>query len=397
MRLTPREEIYRRIKKLQQLMGEKKLAGCFINNLVNLFYYSGTLQGMCLYVPNEGEPILFVRKNFRRASNESPLELIVEIASFKDIKAALEKEGYTKLLELGLELSSLPVKYYQNYSKTFPHINIVDITPEARCARMVKSTYEQKFIKKAGNLAKTVYEQIPRMLRIGMTELELAAEIEYEMRKLGHQGILRVRGYNQEIYYGHVLFGENALIKSYFDSPTGGKGLSAAFPQGSSMTTLEAGKPILVDYAFVYDGYIVDITRIYVIGKIDEQLHEAHQAAMAIQNKIAEIALPGVKTDYIYNVALEMVNEYGFAQNFMGIENEQAKFVGHGVGLELDELPVLTDKASYVLEEGMTIALEPKFFFPKQGIVGIENTFLVTGNGLEKVCCLPDDIVTVIE
>ena len=395
MRLTPREEVYKRIKKLQQLMIVKGLPGLFINHLVNLFYYSGTMQGFCLFIPSEGEPVLFVRKNLRRASNESPLEQIVEVSGIKDIKAALTKEGYEEPIAFGLELDFLPVKHYNSFKEIFPNSAISDISREARSIRMVKSTYEQKFIKEAGNLAKQVYEKIPQMIELGMTEISLAAKLEHEMRRLGHQGILRVRGYNQEIHYGYVLFGENALITSYFDSPTGGVGLSAAFPQGSSKTILESGRPILVDYAFVLDGYIVDLTRIYCVGKLDEKLTAAHQAAIAIQNKLAELALPGVKTDYLYSVALSMVQEYGLKDNFMGIGENQARFVGHGVGLELDELPVITDKVSYQLEEGMSITLEPKFFFPKLGIVGIENTFIVAANGLEKVCLLSDELVTI--
>ncbi len=395
MRLTPREEVYKRIKKLQQLMIVKGLPGLFINHLVNLFYYSGTMQGFCLFIPSEGEPVLFVRKNLRRASNESPLEQIVEVSGIKDINAALTKEGYEEPIAFGLELDFLPVKHYNSFKEIFPNSAISDISREARSIRMVKSTYEQKFIKEAGNLAKQVYEKIPQMIELGMTEISLAAKLEHEMRRLGHQGILRVRGYNQEIHYGYVLFGENALITSYFDSPTGGVGLSAAFPQGSSKTILESGRPILVDYAFVLDGYIVDLTRIYCVGKLDEKLTAAHQAAIAIQNKLAELALPGVKTDYLYSVALSMVQEYGLKDNFMGIGENQARFVGHGVGLELDELPVITDKVSYQLEEGMSITLEPKFFFPKLGIVGIENTFIVAANGLEKVCLLSDELVTI--
>ncbi|MDW7675095.1 MAG: Xaa-Pro peptidase family protein [Bacillota bacterium] len=395
MRLAPREEVYGRIKRLQVLMADNGWSGIFINQLVNLFYYSGTMQGMCLFVPQEGEPVLFVRKNMKRACNESPLEHVVSVQGFKQMPEVLKQEGYEDIAHLGLELEFLPVIFYQKYLDTFPNAKVVDAGKILRQVRMVKSPYEQKIFLEAGKLAQSVYEKIPSMIQPGMTEIALAAKVEYEMRSRGHQGILRSRGYNQEIYYGYILFGENSLIPSYFDGTTGGKGLSAAFAQGSSNTTLEAGRPILVDYAFVLDGYIVDLTRIYSVGKLDERLTAAHQAAIAIQNKLVQLATPGVKTNELFLVAQEIAKEHGFLENFMGTEEARAKFVGHGVGLELDEAPVIAGKLQFSLAEGMVLAIEPKFFFPKQGIVGVENTFIVRHDGLEKVCSLSDEITII--
>ncbi|MBS4026028.1 MAG: aminopeptidase P family protein [Clostridia bacterium] len=392
MRLAPGDEVYGRIKRLQELIKQKNISGVIVTQLVNLFYFSGTMQGTYLFVPAEGEPVLFVRKNYRRACNESPLENIVSISGLSDIMEKLKKEDYDKQTVIGMELKSLPVTYYEKLVPLFSGIKIADISPLLLEVRMIKSVYEQKFFKEAGKLAREVYEKIPQILKQGMTELALAARVEYEMRCLGHQGFLRISGYNQEAYYGHILFGENALIASFLDSPTGGKGLSAAFPQGSGNTTLEPGRPVLVDYTFVLDGYIVDITRIFALGKLTEGLQDAHQVSIAIQNKLAEIALPGVKTDYLYYTAKEMAQEAGIMDYFMGTAESRVRFIGHGVGLELNELPVITDKMSFTLAEGMVIALEPKFFFPKQGAVGIENTFIVRNDGLEKVCTLSDEI-----
>jgi Xaa-Pro aminopeptidase len=378
---------------LQQAIKQKNISGVVVSHLVNLFYFSGTMQGTYLFVPAEGEPVLFVRKNYRRACNESPLEHIDAISGLSDIMEKLKKEGCDKLTAVGMELESLPVTYYEKLAGLFSGTKIVNISPLLLEVRMIKSAYEHKFFKEAGKLAREVYEKIPQVLKQGMTELALAAKVEYEMRSLGHQGLLRIRGYNQEAYYGHILFGENALITSSFmDSPTGGKGLSAAFPLGSGNTTLEPGRPVLVDYTFVLDGYIVDITRIFSLGKLAEGLQDAHQVSIAIQNKLAELALPGVKTDYLYQAAKDMAQDAGLIDYFMGTAESRVRFIGHGVGLELNELPVITDKVSFTLAAGMVIALEPKFFFPKQGAVGVENTFIVRNDGLEKVCTLSDEI-----
>lgn len=395
MRLAPREEVYSRIKKLQKLLLAKGISGIFVTQLANIFYYSGTLQGMTLFVPDDGEPVLFVRKNLARVKNESPLENVTQISNLDKIPEVLQSEGFEEMLKLGLELDHLPVRFYQRYCQLFTKSEIVDVSTETRLIRMVKSSYELKILKEAGSTIEKVYEKLPGFLKPGVTELQVAAQLEYEMRRSLHQGILRVRGFNQEAFYGHVLFGDNALIGSYLDSPTGGKGLSSAYPQGAGMTTLDVGRPVLVDYSFVLDGYIIDITRIFALGKLDIELVEAHQLALAIQKWLTEAAKPGVKCSELYNGAVKMATEAGLADNFMGIGENQVKFIGHGVGLELDELPAIAAKSNVELAEGMVLAFEPKFFFPTKGAVGIENTFVVRQDGLERLSTLTDNIIHV--
>ncbi|MGF7185429.1 Xaa-Pro aminopeptidase [Desulfitispora alkaliphila] len=395
MRLAPREEVYGRVSKLQALLRNKGIVGIFVNQLTNIFYYSGTLQGTLLFIPDAGEPVLFTCKNLSRVRNECPLENVLQIEKLSEIPKLLYDEGYEEPDILGLELDFLPVKYYNSYKKLYPHAKFENISKDTRIPRMIKSPYEIKIMTEAGHLITKVYEKIPNMIQKGMTEMQLAAKIEYEMRKAGHQGILRVRAYNQEAFYGHVLFGENALIGSYLDSPTGGRGLSAAYPQGAGMTTLDKGKTIFIDYAFVLDGYIVDVTRIYSLGKLEEELLEAHQVALNIEKQLTEAARPGVDCAQLYKLAMEKVKEAELEANFMGVGENKVKFIGHGVGLELDELPIVGIKSKEKLQEGMIIALEPKFFFPRKGAVGTENSYIVRANGLEKLCSLTDEITCV--
>jgi len=172
-----------------------------------------------------------------------------------------------------------------------------------------------------------------------------------------------------------------------------GRGLSAAAPQGASLDTIEAGSPVLIDFAGVFDGYIVDMTRIFVIGTLAPELEQAFATAIAIQEWVVQHLVPGAICEELFLKAAALAEEAGLGRHFMGAPGENARFVGHGVGLELDEFPVLAQGFKSPLVAGQTIAIEPKFVFPGQGVVGIENTYAVGAHGGVKITDLPDAIV----
>jgi Xaa-Pro dipeptidase len=389
---TPKSEIDNRIKHFQNKMRENGMEASLIVQNVDLFYFAGTIQQAHLFVPSEGEPILMATKDLKRAESETPLDRVVFLKSSREIPYLLKENGYNFPETLGMELDVLPVNLFFGYQKLFTGTRILDVSPLVRNIRAVKSLYEIEKIKRAAHLADEVFEMVNVYLKSGITEVDFAGKIESEARKRGHQGIVRMRMWGGELFYGHIMAGASAAVPSFLASPTGGTGVSPAMAQSAGLKTILPNEPVLVDYAFVHDGYISDQTRIFCIGSIPSRLHQAHHIMLKLQEYIKRIALPGATGAEIYDLAVDFVREHEVEKYFMGSGNRRIRFIGHGVGLELDEYPFLAKAQQTVLEEGMTLALEPKLIFPGEGVVGIENTHLVTKNGLEQFGKFKEDI-----
>jgi Xaa-Pro aminopeptidase len=225
-----------------------------------------------------------------------------------------------------------------------------------------------------------------------MRELDLSAELECRLRKSGNEGYVRMRAYNQELFGGLAVSAGGAQY-GFFDGAVTGKGLSNASPQGASTDVIVRDAPVLIDFTCVINGYITDMTRIFVIGSLDPELRRAFDLALEIQAFLQRELKPGAVCEDLFFKAVEMAGQGGFGDSFMGMPGEQARFVGHGVGLELDEFPVIAQGFKVQLQAGQTIAIEPKFVIPGKGVVGIENTFAVTPEGGQKLTDIPDEIV----
>jgi Xaa-Pro aminopeptidase len=224
-----------------------------------------------------------------------------------------------------------------------------------------------------------------------MRELDLAAEFEYRLRKAGNEGFVRMRAYNQELF-GGLAVSAGAASYGFFDGAVTGKGLSNASPQGASRELIARNTPVLIDFTCVLNGYITDMTRFFVIGTLDPELLRAFDLALEIQGHLQRELKPGAVCEELFFKAAEMAQQGGLGDSFMGMPGEQARFVGHGVGLELDEFPVIAQGFKVPLQAGQTIAIEPKFVIPGKGVIGIENTFAVTPAGGQKLTDIPDDI-----
>lgn len=388
---TPAREIAARLMSLQEKMAATGPEAAILVQNTDLYYFTGSCQAGHLVVPARGEPVYLVRKSLERARLESPLGSIRQQHAFADVAAVL-KEVAPGAKTVGLELDVLPYNNYRRYAGLFPDCSLTDVSALIREVRMIKSIYEVRLLKEAAKMATAMFDRIPGLLEAGKTEATLAGELESVLRSLGHQGAIRMRGFNQELFYGHLMSGENLLYPSFIDSPTGGTGLSPAYPQSAGNKKINRDEPVQVDYVSAYSGYLVDKARIYCIGRLPSLLEEAHQAALAIQADLVKAARPGVLCSELYHRSMTMAKGLGYAGNFMGIGGDTTGFIAHGIGLELDELPVMAPKSNIALQEGMVFALEPKMFFPGYGLVGVENTFLVTAAGVEKLTDYPDDI-----
>jgi Xaa-Pro dipeptidase len=382
---VPAVEIELRLQSIQEIMVRDGFDGVFLFQNMDLYYFSGTMQPGILFLQPREEPILFIRKNIDRAREESSLERIVPLTSLRDLPATLLDMEIPLPQALGLELDILPALTYLQIEKLFPAAGLLDFSIQLRRCRMIKSPWEIENLRQAARMTAALVQTVPDLLKPGLTELELAGRLESFLRHQGHQGFIRTRGFNQEVFYGHVLSGPEGTRASYIDSPSGGLGTGPAFSQGAGFKILRGGEPISIDYCGCSNGYIVDQTRMFSLGNPPAAVLEAYRAMIEVQELIVSRTQPGITADQVYHWAVETAARLGYREWFMGSGAARAAYVGHGVGLELDELPLISSRFNWPLEENMVFALEPKVILPEIGLVGLENTFLLTRQGLEAL------------
>lgn len=386
MRLTPSTELEYRCKGLQELMYQKGLDAIIITQNADLFYFTGTIQSGCLYVPATGQPLYLVRRDAARARMESGLREIIPFTSPKDIPGITSCHCYPEPKKIGMEFDVLPVALFERYRKVFPNADFSDATPLIRQVRMIKSHYEIHLMQDAAQQVNTVYLQAKDIIREGMTDIELAAELEYVARKNGHPGQIRMRVFNGEMLFGHTFSGTDSAVPAYTDTPLGGMGPSPSFGQGASYKPIARNEPVIIDFAGCVDGYLVDQTRVFALGGISDRLRKGYDDMIKIQEFMKSIACVGLPWGVLYDQCISMACNLGYADSFMGAKGSQVSFIGHGLGIEIDEYPFIAKGFNdQTLEIGMSFAFEPKVVFPGEGAVGIENTFYISNDGLRQL------------
>lgn len=382
------KELKLRWNKIQQNMSDVHADGLLICDNVNLYYVSGRIfRGYC-YIPVKGEPIFFVRRPLGLNGTQ-----VVYIRKPEEIGEYLQKNGIAFPDKLLLESDSISYSDYKRYETIFTPKEVLNGTALLRRCRSIKTPYEIDLIRRSGELHAKAYETIPSLYRKGMTDLEFSIELEHECRKLGSLGIFRIFGQSMEIFMGSVLAGDNADIPSPYDFAMGGAGLDVSLPVGCNGTVLTEGMSLMIDMGGNFTGYMTDMTRTYAIGSVQELALKAHETSIAIHQAIAAKARPGVAAKDLYELAAEMANHAGLSDYFMG-HRQKAGFIGHGVGIEINEAPVLAPRSRDILAEGMVFALEPKFVIPGTGALGIENTYAVTADGVEKLTVCKEELIS---
>jgi Xaa-Pro dipeptidase len=392
---TPREEVERRIGGLQRHLASHQIDAALIGQNVDLFYFTGSMQSGMLVVPAVGRPIYAVRRVFERATRESALEQIVPFERFGQLPALVAQAGSRETRRIGLELDVLPVAVYNRIAAGFTGVEWVDISGAIRQIRAVKSAYEIGKIRAAATVSSLILETAIQSLREGMSELELSGRIEAAARRAGHQGYVPMRGWNQAIFFGQLSSGEAAALQSFPDIPLAGAGPSAASPIGAGRRRIVAGEPVILDYVAALDGYLCDQTRTLAIGPLPEKFSRAHDAAVAILTDVESAIRPGTTPEALYRRALDRADALGFSDAFMGHGALRARYLGHGVGLDLDEWPVLAKGWTDPLEPGHVFCVEPKMVFPGEGAVGIEDQYVVTAEGAERLTLPAQRLFTV--
>lgn len=381
-------ELKQRRDKIRILMAQQGIDAALITCNVNLVYTYGCVVSGYLYLPLNDFARLFVKR-----PNTIEGEHVMSIRKPEQLPDLIRECGLPLPQKLMLEGDELSFCEYNRLAACFPETEVVSCGSSLiRQARSTKTEMEIELFRRSGVAHAKAYEQIPSVYRPGMTDFQLSVEIERLMRLEGCLGIFRVFGRSMEIFMGSLLAGDNAATPSPYDFALGGAGLDPSLPGGPNGTLIQPGQTFMVDMGGNFYGYLCDMSRVYAVGKPTEQAYAAHQTCLEIQEAVSSMAKPGVVCEDLYHKAIEIVEKAGFADYFMGV-GQKAKFIGHGIGLEINEAPVIAPRIRQELEPGMVFALEPKIVLPGVGPLGIENSWVVTSDGLEKLTTAPEEII----
>lgn len=382
--LWSHDEAMRRLEAIRKAMASARAEAILIADNANKYYVTGRVFAGHIYIPLAGEPIYFVRR---------PVELegdgVVYVRKPEEMAASV---GLSLPSTLGLELDTLSYSTALRLGAIFPGAELRNASAMLREVRAVKTPVELDMLRRSGERHVHVYSRIPYLFQPGMSDIELQVEIERLSRLEGCLGQFRISGDTMELYMGNVLAGDNADAPSPYDFAMGGAGMDPSLPVGADGTIIKPGTTVMVDMNGNYDGYMTDMTRVYQLGDISDLAVKAHRCSIEINRELSAMMRPGAEAKELWRRAEEIVEQAGLKAYYMG-HRQHAGFIGHGVGIEINELPVIAPRSRDVIKEGNVIALEPKFVIPHTGAVGIENTYAVFADHVECLTPAPEEIV----
>ncbi|MEW5919409.1 MAG: Xaa-Pro peptidase family protein [Bacillota bacterium] len=376
------KEFGARLAYLKEEMKRNNIEIGLILHHVNLYYFSGISLHSALIVPLGTDPILLVQINLERAKRESWVTNVSPSRGFSSLIDVIKKLNLDKG-NIGLEMDIIPAGLLLKLQQKLPDAFFVDLAPVIFKLRIIKSHLEVEFIKKAAEISARSFEHCKNILDEGMSEIELQAEIVKKQYYDGAEGVPYLRDWNQEGGHGVFASGENTCeISGYWMCETG-KGLSPAFPYGPSERKIKKGDLVCINKGVVYKGYHCDEARTFVVGAPTQKQIECYDYVQKALDLLIKTVKPGIKISELYLVANRYMSETPYHKYFMTKAFYDYEFIGHGLGLELNEPPLLTPGNNTPLQPGMVLALEPKIIIPGWGGIDIEDTVVVTEDGCE--------------
>lgn len=385
-----------KIQKIQEQLKETQAEACLISTTVNTYYLHQCIFKGYTYIDTNGQLLVFVKRPAVFRANQLQLDekSVFHIRKTEQVREIIEQLSLNIPETLLLEGEEIGYTEWMRLQACFPKTKCLNGSHVLRKARSVKTPFELEQIRRSAEMHVKVQNMIPDLYRPGMSDTEFAIEIEHAMRQHGNLGLFRTYGNDMEAFMGSLLSGDNAAAASPYDFALGGSG-HPSNPIGANRSPMLKGQSILVDMCGNFTGYLDDLSRCYSLGKLNEKAYKAHQTAIAVQHAVEEQLREGCICEDIYRKALDIVAKEGLSDCFMGTR-QQAKFIGHGVGLVINELPVLAERMKDPLQEGMVLAIEPKFVIEGVGPVGIENTFIVGKNRGEKITLVEEGIIDLL-
>lgn len=385
-----------RTNRLRELVKSKGIDLVIISRNSDLYYYTGSVQPLYYIVPANGREFILARKALERIESEVTGIKLEVFNNTKDLVRIIHEYQLDKAEQIGFTLDNISYASVQRWRQVIPEASVKDLSWEIRSLRLVKSAAEIGIQAKAGEIMARLPEVVKSGFQPGMTELELSAVIEKYLREQGHTGLVRCYREGIEMGLGVCSAGLNSLVGTKFDGVCAGVGTSAAVSYGAGWERILKGSPVTLDYAFNLDGYHIDQTRMFCWGEPREEVIKAYRRMTQIEEAVFNLLRPGVTWGKAYDLAVQMAAEYGYTEEFMGLGAEKVRFVGHGIGLELDEPPFIASKMGQLLEENMVVAIEPKVALPGIGVVGIEDTVVIKQNGPKLLTTCPKEMIVVL-
>jgi Xaa-Pro aminopeptidase len=373
-----------RISTLQRRIRERGLAGALLFYPRDILYYTGAARPSCLAIlPDDYS--LFITSDSDYASKE----VFINKQKMREEQGleTVYRESFSKLskgnMQIGTEMDILTVEQLSRFRKAFPGFEFSDVSPLVLEQRQKKEPIEIEMIRKACEVIHRGHEAVLSNLHIGVTELEIAAAVEKAHRLAGHEGMLFMRQPDFFMSTGPVASGPNLLrISGVLDGITG-VGLSPSVPSGPSQRAIEEGDSLIVDIPTMVSGYHADQTRTYFVGKANKEIKSLFEDLKAIADKLISQIKPGMKCSEIYHIAYESARQLGRLRQFQRLDRDRtARFIGHGIGLELNEPPILSEYDHSEISEDYVIAIEMHMMDEKLGVVKLEDMILIreTGN-----------------
>ncbi|MGN0008803.1 MAG: M24 family metallopeptidase [Desulfovibrionaceae bacterium] len=376
--------------------------GMLVFSRLNIYYLTGTLAEGALWLPLSGAPLLLARRGAARCRLESPSIQCRVMRNMRDIPAACAEAGMPLASVLAVDMAALSWAAGERLHAAMRAASCRMVPGDgifAQC-RARKTPWELEKMRLAGaRHHHAVHDLLPRRIHAGMSEYEIGREIFRILFSLGHCGLNRMGAHGEEVFLGHVAAGANGNYPSHFNGPLGLKGIHPATPfMGDPDTVWQPGTPLAVDVGFTLEGYHTDKTQCYWAGpshSIPDAVRRAHDDCVDIQRRAAEALRDGAIPSAIWREAEALAAARGWEAGFMGLGGNKVPFLGHGIGLVIDEWPVLARRFDAPLESGMVLAIEPKIGIPGVGMVGVENTFVVTPHGGESLTGMEDELICV--
>ena len=387
--LTPdlRPELDLRVEKVRKAMQVAGLKAILVSSTANILYLSGCIfRGYIFLSVEDGPLFITIPPSVTEASSDT-----VTLHKPELIPGMLQERGMTLPEVIGLEYNDMFYNEVERLKGAFAGCGFSNASPILMEARMIKTPYEIEKMKEDGEHHVAAYSRIESCYWPGMTDIELQIEVERVLRREGCLGYLRVAGSRMEINMGSVIAGDNADMPSPYDFSMGGAGADPSLPVGADGTELRNGMSVMLDMNGGFNGYQTDMTRTWYVGSLPDLAFRAHDCSLKILHELERDARPGMPLSDMYRRSMEIVNSEGLEDYFMGHRNH-VKFIGHGVGIQLNEQPVIMERTKAVLAENMTLAIEPKFVVPGVGALGIENTYRVGADGLENLTPMDESL-----
>ncbi len=349
-----------RVEKLRKKMQEENLDSFLVTSPYNLRYltnFTGT-TGLAVITLEKAFFITDFRYTEQATAQAQGFEIIKNVGPiFDEVANLVSKE---ELHSLAFEETTVSFLEYSVLEEIID-AELVPVSQMIEELREVKDEEEIAIIEKACHIADMAYDHILKMIHPGMTEIEVANQLDFYMRSLGASG---------------VSF--DTIVAS---------GLRSAMPHGvASKKIIEQGDLITLDFGCYYEGYVSDMPRTFAIGDPGEKLKEIYQIVLEAQLAVLEVAKPGVTGKQLDAVARDYITKHGYGEAF-------GHSTGHGIGLEIHEGPNVSVRAEKQFVPGNIITDEPGIYLPGIGGVRIEDDLLITSDGNRVLTHSPKELI----